>query len=84
MNTTYSSGPASLFSAAARQPLPTEPNQATCLWCFAKGPGKLIDINGYVVLDSHQDCIHKANLAEKCACFEKIGDNKDCLVHGWN
>lgn len=79
MNTGYPSSQASFFASKARS-VPAH----ICTWCMESGQGRLVFVNGRLVLDSHQECMTSAagNQGGQCCCFEKAGDNDKCPVHG--
>lgn len=71
-------GPAALFAVLTRQ------ETHVCGWCLEQGYGSLKYLNGSLVLESHDGCMTAAGIYQgaQCCCYERVGDNPACPVHG--
>lgn len=79
MDANYRSGAASLFASIARQ----APQETKCEWCGEAGGPNGRYVAGFYIPEGHVNCIHNAKLAsQQCCCFEFVGDNARCPVHG--
>lgn len=87
-------GAASLFACAARGDVNIFSGHL-CGWCLGSGDGTLVKIGDVYVLSSHTACLDavrreqggaragKVNFVSgDCCCYERMGDNENCPVHG--
>lgn len=78
----YKVGSASLFAAHARG----NAARYLCDWCGKAGTSRepAVLVEGYLLPADHLTCQKTVKSAGEraCCCFELMGDNSDCPVHG--
>lgn len=78
----YKVGSASLFAGHARG----STARYLCDWCGKPGESReaAVLVDGYLLPADHRACQETVKSAGEraCCCFEFMGDNADCPVHG--
>lgn len=76
----YNSSAASLFACVARQSAAI----SVCGWCGEPSSETVRVVENYEIPRDHIHCARQVREAARafCVCFELVGDNSDCPVHG--